>query len=192
MRDSVLCGYYIWIKNIQNIFVICYHHTNCEVFIWLLLRKCSSNLSVSCYIGIIVIATKFASIKIYFQLKIHDFIMISGGENCQLIHSNLFLLNLKKFMTPFLWMEFDCFKAAVPLQGNSLLFITKVPMDPVAHLIDLWRMKGWVTQWFWAWDPRIGNPAPYPQGQFSIMKSNFGDSCLSVSSVFCFSYNSNL
>ena len=40
-------------------------------------------------------------------------------------------------MTPFLWMEFDCFKAAEPQQGDSLLFITKSPRDPVAHLIDL-------------------------------------------------------
>ena len=51
-----------------------------------------------------------------------------------------------------------------PLWGGSLLFTTKSPEIPGTHFIDLGRMKGWVdlgaTEWFWTWDPWIGNPAP--------------------------------
>ena len=45
------------------------------------------------------------------------------------------------------------------------------PSVPVAHLIDLTKMKGWVdlraAQRFWNWDAWIGNLAPEPQGQFA-------------------------
>ena len=51
-----------------------------------------------------------------------------------------------------------------PLWGGSLLFTIKFPEIPVTHFMDLGRMKGWdnlgATQWFGAWDPWIGNPAP--------------------------------
>ena len=47
-------------------------------------------------------------------------------------------------MVLFLWMGFNCFKAAEPLWGDSLLFTTKFPENPGTHLIDLGRMKGLV------------------------------------------------
>ena len=51
-----------------------------------------------------------------------------------------------------------------PLWGDSLLFTTKFPEISGTQSIDLGRMKDWVdheaTQWFWTWDPWIGNPAP--------------------------------
>ena len=46
---------------------------------------------------------------------------------------------------PFLWMEFNCYKASEPLWGDSLLLTTKFPEIPGNHLIDLGRMKGWVN-----------------------------------------------
>ena len=72
----------------------------------------------------------------------------------------------KQLYGPFLWIGFNCLKSAEPLQGGSLLFTTKFPESPGTHLINLRRMKGWMdlgaTQWFWTWDPWIGNPATYP------------------------------
>ena len=56
---------------------------------------------------------------------------------------------LKKTLCPFLWMGFNCLKAAEPLQRNSLLFTTKISEIPGTHLINLGRIKGWVGQWFW-------------------------------------------
>ena len=60
-----------------------------------------------------------------------------------------------------------------PLWGGSLLFTTTFPEIPGTHFIDLGRMKSWVnlgaTQWFWTWDPWIGNPAPYPLGHCSCL-----------------------
>ena len=60
-----------------------------------------------------------------------------------------------------------------PLRGGSLLFTTKFPEISGTHFTVLGRMKGWVdlgaTQWFWARDPRIGNPAPWPLGHCSII-----------------------
>ena len=54
-------------------------------------------------------------------------------------------------------MGLNYLKATKPLQGDSLLFTTKFPEIPGAHLINLGRMKGWVdleaTQWFWTRDP---------------------------------------
>ena len=45
------------------------------------------------------------------------------------------------FYGPFLWMGFGL-KATEPLRGSSLLFTTKFPVIPNAHLIDLGMMKG--------------------------------------------------
>ena len=42
-------------------------------------------------------------------------------------------------------MEFNYLKATEPLQGQSLLFITKFPETPGTHLIDLGRRKGKVN-----------------------------------------------
>ena len=60
--------------------------------------------------------------------------------------------NLKKiFMAPF-YAWGSTASRLEPLRGGSLLFTTKFPYVPGAHLIDLGRMKGWVdlgaTQWF--------------------------------------------
>ena len=50
---------------------------------------------------------------------------------------------LKKTLSdPFLWMGFNCLKAADPLLGNSLLFTTKSSEVSGTHLIDFGRMKG--------------------------------------------------
>ena len=53
-------------------------------------------------------------------------------------------LSLKKLYGPFLWMGFNCLKAAEPLRWGSLLFTTKFPEIPGNHLIDLGRIKDWV------------------------------------------------
>ena len=45
-------------------------------------------------------------------------------------------------MALFLWLGFNCLKAAEPLGGDSLLFTTKFPEIPGTYLIDLGRMKG--------------------------------------------------
>ena len=58
----------------------------------------------------------------------------------------------KNLCVPFLWIEFNCLKAAEPLRGDSLLFTTDTPGDPGTHLIYLGKMNGRVdlgaTQWF--------------------------------------------
>ena len=60
-----------------------------------------------------------------------------------------------------------------PLRGGSLLFTTKSPEISGTHFTDLRRMKGWVdlkaTQWFWARDPWIRNPAPWSLGHCSSL-----------------------
>ena len=38
-------------------------------------------------------------------------------------------------------MGFNCLKATEPLRGSSLLFSTKIPDIPDAHLVDLGSMK---------------------------------------------------
>ena len=59
----------------------------------------------------------------------------------------------KKLCGPFLWMGFNCLKAAEPLRGECLLFTLQFPGVPGIQLINLGRMKGWVdlgaSQWFW-------------------------------------------
>ena len=61
-----------------------------------------------------------------------------------------------KFYGPFSCMEFICLKAVEPLWGDSLLFTPKSPWDPDTHVIELWKMKGWVnlgaTQQYWIRD----------------------------------------
>ena len=42
-------------------------------------------------------------------------------------------------------MGFNCLKAIEPLQGGSLLFMTKLPEFPSTHFIDFRRMKGSVN-----------------------------------------------
>ena len=49
--------------------------------------------------------------------------------------------NKKNFIAPFLWMGFNCLKAAEPLWDGSLLFITKFPEILGTQLINLGRMK---------------------------------------------------
>ena len=70
----------------------------------------------------------------------------------------------KKLDTLFLWMGFNCLQATESLHRGSLLFTTKFPEIPGIHLINLRKMKSWVSlgviQWVWTRDPLIGNPAP--------------------------------
>ena len=71
----------------------------------------------------------------------------------------------KNFLTPFYGQgSTDCLKYTEPLQGGSLLFITKFWKIPATHLINLGRMKGWLdlgaTRWLWTKDHWIRNPAP--------------------------------
>ena len=62
-----------------------------------------------------------------------------------------------KLYGPFLWMGFNCLKAAEPLLGDSFLFTTTSPGVSGTHLIVLVRMKGrgnlGASQWFQIWDP---------------------------------------
>ena len=41
----------------------------------------------------------------------------------------------------FLWMEFNCLKAAQPLRRDSSLFTIKSPEVPGTHFVGLERMK---------------------------------------------------
>ena len=58
---------------------------------------------------------------------------------------------LKKLYGHSLWVGFNCLKGTEPLREGSLLFTTKLPKIPGAHLIDLGRIKGFVDlepEWF--------------------------------------------
>ena len=80
-----------------------------------------------------------------------------------------------------------------PLRGGTLLFTTKFPKISGTHFTDLRRMKGWVylgaTQWFWARDPWIENPVPWPLGQYLYLHLHYLISLLycSWSSIFSLS-----
>ena len=52
------------------------------------------------------------------------------------------IILLKKFFPPFLWIEFNCFKATELLPGDRLLLANKSLRVPNAYLTDLRRMKG--------------------------------------------------
>ena len=72
--------------------------------------------------------------------------------------------NFKKLYGPFfLWMGFNCLKATATSR-RQFTFYHWVPRYSGTHFINLGRRKGWVdlgaTQWFWTWNPSIGNPAP--------------------------------
>ena len=87
------------------------------------------------------------------------------------LFSKKFRTPSKNFMAPFYGWGSTVSKLE-SLRGSSLLFTTKFPEIPGTHFIDLGRMNGWVnlgaTQWFWTWDPWIGNPAPEPLGHCSL------------------------
>ena len=53
----------------------------------------------------------------------------------------LYMKNFKLY-GPFLWLGFNCIKAAEPLRGDSLLVTTYSTGVPGTHLNDLGRMKG--------------------------------------------------
>ena len=81
----------------------------------------------------------------------------------------IFFKTFKNFMTPFCGWGSTASRLKPPsrlepLRGGSLLFTTKSPEIPGTDFIGFGRMNGWVdlrtTQWFWTWDPWIGNPAP--------------------------------
>ena len=60
-------------------------------------------------------------------------------------HLTLFKYLLKNELRgPFLWIGFNCLKAAESLQGDSLLSATKSPGIPGTHLIHHRKMKGCV------------------------------------------------
>ena len=77
---------------------------------------------------------------------------------------NLHMLIKKNFMAPFYGWG-PTVSRLKPLQGDSLLFITRSTGIPGTHLINLGKMEGWIklcaTQWFWTRHLWIGNPAPY-------------------------------
>lgn len=58
------------------------------------------------------------------------------------INKGLALKLHKQLYDPFLRVGFDYLKAAEPLQGQSLLLITKYPGVATIQLINLGRMKG--------------------------------------------------
>ena len=66
-------------------------------------------------------------------------------------------------MVPFLLIEFNCLKAAEPLQKDNLLLTTYPSKFPDIHLINLRRMTRQVnlatTQWVLARKLQIWNPA---------------------------------
>ena len=74
---------------------------------------------------------------------------------------------LIKFSLKTLWAlfmdEVQLSQATGPLKG-SLLFTAAFLEILGTYFINLRRMKNWVnleaTQWFWTWDPWIGNPVP--------------------------------
>ena len=84
----------------------------------------------------------------------------------------LIIYNFKNFMAPFYGWGSTASRLE-PLRGGSLLFTIQFLEIPGTHFIDLGRMKGSVnlgaTQWFWAWDPWIANPAPYSLGHSFTM-----------------------
>ena len=48
----------------------------------------------------------------------------------------------KKLYDHFLWIGFNCLKAAESLRGNNLLLITKSAGNPGTHLLNFGEMKG--------------------------------------------------
>ena len=71
-------------------------------------------------------------------IEIKDYILLTESNKYQIPYD---LYDLKLY-DPFLWMGFNCLKATEPLQGGSLLFITKFPEISATPLFDLGRMKG--------------------------------------------------
>ena len=72
----------------------------------------------------------------------HALVIFLSIYQSQSKHSRLVLqkkLLLQKLYGHFLWMGF---KATEPLQGDSLLFITKYPGVPGTYFIHLKRLKG--------------------------------------------------
>ena len=82
----------------------------------------------------------------------------------------------KNFMVPFCGWDSTATRLE-PLRGGSLRFTTTFPEISATHFTNLERMRGWVdlgaTQWFWIWDPWIGDPAPWPLGRCSMGKKDF-------------------
>ena len=67
-------------------------------------------------------------------------------DNESLLQNKFTFFISKQFIktpySPFSWMQINCLRATEPPQGGSLLFITKFPVHPGTHFIDLRRMKG--------------------------------------------------
>ena len=98
------------------------------------------------------------------------FLQYDEGSFCVMI-SSVEYLKKNNFMAPF-YRWGSTASRLQPLRGGSLVFTIQFPEIPGTHFINLGRMKGWVdlgaTQWFWAWDSWIGNPASKPLGHCSI------------------------
>ena len=82
----------------------------------------------------------------------------------QSVMLDLKLLLLKNFTTPFYGWGSTVSRLQKTLRGDSLLFTTRALGLPGTHLVSLGRIHHLVnlgaSQWFWAWDPWIGNAAP--------------------------------
>ena len=109
-------------------------------------------------------------------LNIHKFqLLLFYSELNEVCVSYAWILkwvkNFKNFMTPFCGWGSTA-SGLQPLWGGSLLFAIQFPQIPGTHFIVLGRLKVWVdlgaTQWFWTWDPWVGNPAPWPLDHCSI------------------------
>ena len=75
-------------------------------------------------------------------------------------HLTLFKYLLKnEFHGPFLWIGFNCLKAAESLQGESLLLTTRSRGILGTPLIHLGKMKGCAELGVNPWD-RVSIPAP--------------------------------
>ena len=130
------------------------------------------NIGVCGYMQVRLYAIHWqASLSVFFQRTLKNSI-INSSCVCFLSMTKFFISNKKnlaikhkkkKVYIPFMdgiqlpWR-------LEPLQGGSLLFTSKFPDIPGIYFINLRRMNSWVdlgaSQWFWTWDPWIGNQAP--------------------------------
>ena len=116
------------------------------------------------------------SLTMSFSIKWGMLLAISAWENLFLSHANSLKAShdtfsklfsylhywVPKLYDPFLWMGFNCLKAAEPLWGDRLLFTIQFQGVPGTHLIYLGKMKGWTdlgaTSGFELETPGLGMP----------------------------------
>ena len=70
---------------------------------------------------------------------------MASTDSASLLQNKIIFFISKQFIkilySPFSWMGINCLKAAEPPQGGSLIFVTKMPVLPGTHFINLRRMK---------------------------------------------------